>query len=157
MDTIYILAAVLLLAVGFAGCILPVLPGPVLAYGALLVMLPSAYAPSPVACLAFGVACALVLLLDYVVPAMGAKKFDCSKWGVAGCLLGTVVGMFFGPWGIVLGPFAGAVIGELVAGKKPGEAIKGGFGAFLGFVFGVMLKFAYCASCAGWILLEIFR
>jgi uncharacterized protein YqgC (DUF456 family) len=157
MDTIYILTAAILLILGFIGCVLPVLPGPALAYGALLMMMMSSFAPSGTACVVFGIVCAAVLLLDYVVPAMGAKKFNCSKWGVAGCLIGTIAGMFFGPWGIVLGPFVGAVFGEAVAGKKPVEAVKGGFGAFLGFVFGVMLKLVYCAVCAGWILLEIFR
>lgn len=156
MDVVWILTAALLLVLGFAGCVLPVLPGPFLAYAALLVMLPSSFPPSSAACIAFGVACAIVLLIDFVVPLIGAKKFKCSKWGMAGCVVGTILGMFFGPWGIVFGPFAGAVAGEAVSGKKFREAFKGGFGAFVGFVFGVLLKFVYCGVCAGWILVEMF-
>ena len=132
----------LLLLVGFVGCIVPVLPGPVCALLALGALLPTA-AALPMGLLA--AACAVtaaVLVLDYVVPALGAKKFDCSRWGVFGCLAGTLVGVFFFPWGLVLGPFLGAFAGELVAGKSGSAAFRGGFGALLGFLATVVLKLA---------------
>jgi len=150
MDVAYAVAAIVLLAVSFVGCAVPVLPGPVLAFSGILVLLPSRFSPSVNACIAFGVACAAVLVLDYVVPALGAKKFNCSKWGMFGCVAGTVAGLFFLPWGMIAGPFLGAVAGELIAGKRVGASLKGGLGALIGFVFGVALKVAYCATCAAW-------
>ena len=91
------------------------------------------------------------------MPAFGAKKFNCSKWGVFGCIVGTLIGIFFAPWGILVGPFTGAVVGELIAGKKFSSSLKGGFGALLGFIFGVALKLVYCACCVGWFVVSLFR
>ena len=150
MDWVWASVACVLFALSFVGCVVPVLPGPALAFGGLLALMTQAY-------IWFGVACAGVLVLDYVVPAFGAKKFNCSKWGVFGCIVGTLVGIFFVPWGILVGPFAGAVVGELIAGKKFSSSLKGGFGALLGFIFGVALKLAYCACCVGWFVVALFR
>lgn len=150
MEIVYAVAAVILLVLGLLGCVIPVIPGPALSFAAMLVLLPSRFAPSMTACVVSGAACVVVLLLDYVVPAMGAKKFNCSKWGITGSIVGTVVGMFFGLAGLLLGPFLGAVAGELMSGRKLSDSLKGGFGAFVGFVFGVLLKAVYCAGCAGW-------
>ena len=157
MDVVYAVAAIVLLVVSFVGCAVPVLPGPVLAFSGILVLLPSKFAPSANACIAFGVACAAVLALDYIVPAFGAKKFNCSKWGVFGCTVGTIVGIFFVPWGVIVGPFAGAVAGGLIAGKRVGASLKGGFGALLGFLFGVALKIAYCATCLAWCMVRMLQ
>ena len=157
MDLVFLIVAVALIAVSFVGCAVPVLPGPALAFCGILALLPSRFAPSTQTCVAFGVACAVVLLLDDVVPACGAKKFNCSRWGVFGCFVGTIVGIFFVPWGLLLGPFFGAVAGEIVAGKNFAASLRGGFGALLGFVFGITLKLAYCAACAGWWAVEVLR
>ena len=157
MDWIWAVVACSLLALSFVGCVVPVLPGPALAFGGLLALLPSSFALSTQAYIWFGVACGGVLMLDYVVPAFGAKKFNCSKWGIFGCVAGTLIGIFFVPWGILVGPFAGAVAGELIAGKKLSSSLKGGFGALLGFVFGVALKLAYCVACAGWCIVILVR
>lgn len=149
--------ASLLLFLGVLGCVIPVIPGPALSYAAMLLLLPTRFAPSVGECVIFGAACAVVLVLDYVVPAMGAKKFNCSRWGIAGSMVGTIVGMFFGLPGLVLGPFLGAVVGEIVAGKDFASSMRGGLGAFLGFVFGVLLKVVYCVICAGWCIMAFFR
>ena len=157
MDWVWAIIACVLFALSFVGCVVPVLPGPALAFGGLLALMPSSFSPSTPGYIWFGAACAVVLVLDYVVPAFGAKKFNCSKWGVFGCIVGTLIGIFFVPWGILVGPFAGAVVGELIAGKKFSSSLKGGFGAFLGFIFGVALKLAYCACCVGWFVDSLFR
>ena len=135
-----------LLALAFIGCVVPCLPGPILGWGALLSLAFTRFAMPTLWLVVAGVAAGLVILLDYVVPAYGAKKFNCSRWGVVGCVLGTLAGMFFLPLGILLGPFIGACFGELVAGRTFGLALKGGLGAFLGFLSGVFLKL--CAVCA---------
>ena len=134
MDIVlYILAAICLL-VGFLGCFLPVLPGPPVLWALLVVV---------------------VLVMDYLMPVLGAKYSGGSKWGKWGCLVGSIVGIFlFAPWGILLGPFIGACIGELAGGKGIGDAVKAGFGAFVGFLVSVVLKavlcvyFVYCAITA---------
>lgn len=144
MNIVYLISSGVLLLTGLVGCVIPVIPGPVLAYGGLLLMIPSDRSPSVFALVSFGVLVALATVMDYVVPALGAKKFDCSKWGVWGCTVGTVVGMFFLPVGLLLGPFLGAFVGELLAKKPVGKALYGGLGAFLGFLSGVFLKVVVC-------------
>lgn len=156
MDFLYATGSALLLVLGLAGCVIPVIPGPVFSYAALLLLLPSRFAPSSVACILFGAGCAAVLILDYVVPALGAKRFNCSRWGVIGSIVGTVIGMFFGPWGLLAGPFLGAVAGEFFSGRGLSASLRGGFGAFMGFVFGVMLKVIYSAACAGWCIYAVY-
>ena len=136
----YSLGALLLL-VGFVGCVVPVLPGPVLGFLALLALLPTPVAPTAIQLAVAAGVLVLVMVLDYIVPALGAKTFKCSGWGVFGCLVGTLVGVFFFPWGLILGPFGGAFLGELVAGKNTAAAVRGGVGALLGFLATVALKF----------------
>ncbi len=140
----------LLLALGVAGCFLPVLPGPPIAYAALFVAFLRGEHTSPtIACLVVaGIATALATILDYVVPAMGAKRFDCSRAGTWGCVIGTIAGMFFLPIGVIAGPFLGAMAGELFAGKAIGESLRGAFGALLGFILGVVIKVACCGYIA---------
>lgn len=161
MDIICLILAMtcscLFLILGLLGCVIPVIPGPVLSYAAMLLLLPTRFAPSAGECVGYGVACVVVMLLDYLIPAMGAKKFNCSRWGIAGCMIGTVVGMFLGLMGLILGPFIGAMAGELIAGKNFSSSLKGGFGAFLGFLFGVLVKVVYCVVCAAWCLLVFFK
>ena len=157
MDAVYVIVAAVLIAVSFVGCAVPVLPGPALALCGVLSLLPSRFAPSVQTCMLFGAVCAVVLVLDSVVPAFGAKKFNCSRWGVFGCFVGTIIGIFFAPLGLLLGPFIGAVLGEVIAGKNFAASLKGGVGALLGFLFGITLKLAYCATCAGWCAVEVLR
>ena len=148
MDWVWASVACVLLVLSFVGCVVPVIPGPLLAFGGLLVLMPSRFAPSTPTYIWFGVACAGVLVLDYVVPAFGAKKFNCSKLGVFGCAVGTLVGIAFFPLGLLLGPFLGAVVGELIAGKSVGKSVWGGIGAFIGFLAGTFLKLVACSIMA---------
>ena len=138
------------LFIGFVGCVVPVLPGVACAYAALWTLYPTPYAVTGERLLVGGIVAGVAIVLDSVVPAVGAKKFDCSRWGVFGCMVGTLIGIFFAPLGIVLGPFLGAVGGELIAGKALSSALRGGIGALLGFLAGVVLKFAACALFAWW-------
>ena len=136
----------LLLLVGFIGCVVPVLPGPIIGYCGLLALIPTEKCPSTLVLVTMGLVVAAVTVADYIVPAVGARKFDCSRWGTAGCFVGTIVGFFFVPVGVLLGPFLGAFLGELIAMKPVGAALKGGLGAFLGFLTGVFLKILACVA-----------
>lgn len=150
LDTAYTWIGWVLLALGVAGCFLPVIPGPPIAYAALFAALARGDHSSPtIACLAAtGVATIVATALDYVIPAMGAKRFDCSRAGTWGCIIGTIAGMFFLPMGVVAGPFLGALAGELVAGKSIGPSLRGAFGALLGFLCGILVKVACCGYIA---------
>ncbi len=146
MTIAFSILAGLLLVIGFVGCVVPILPGPIIGYCGLLALIPTEKCPSTLVFVVMGLAVVLVTVADCVVPAIGAKKFDCSRWGSVGCFIGTIGGLFFVPFGILLGPFLGAFLGELIARKPVGAALKGGFGAFLGFLSGVFLKLLTCIS-----------
>lgn len=142
-----VVGAIFLVA-GFVGCVVPVLPGPVLSYCGLLALVPTDRCPSVFILVAMGLLIAVVTVADYVVPALGARKFNCTRWGTFGCFVGTIVGLFFFPLGLLLGPFLGAIVGELIVGKSLGQALKGGWGAFLGFLAGIVLNILVCAAIA---------
>ena len=69
---------------------------------------------------------AVLQVLDYFTPMLGSKYSGGSKWGNWGCIIGTLVGLLFLPWGVILGPFLGAVIGELLGNKEFSQALKSG-------------------------------
>ena len=77
-----------------------------------------------------------------------AKKFKCSGWGVFGCAVGTIVGLFFLPIGLIAGPFLGTVAGELIAGRRIGHALKGGVGTLVGYVATLAMKLVAVAYFA---------
>ena len=150
MDVTYECIGWVLIAVGTVGCFLPVLPGPPIAYAALFLALARGDHSSPDVStfVIAGVVTVAVLVLDWIVPALGAKKFNCSRVGMFGSFAGTIVGLFFLPWGVVVGPFLGALAGELIAGKPLDRSLRGALGAFLGYVCGVLLKVACCGLIA---------
>ena len=142
MDYILISLGIIFIISGILGCVLPVLPGPPLSYaGLLLLHFTSGFHFESRFLIIWAIVTALVYALDYVIPAIGTKKFGGSRWGVWGSVIGLVVGLFFfPPFGIIIGPFAGAVIGELSSGKESGPALKSGFGSFVGFMAGTLIK-----------------
>lgn len=148
--TLAVLGAALVL-VGFFGSILPILPGPPISWAGLLLLKWTAYVndhgqayENTLWILLFFVV--LVTILDYVVPIMGTKKYGGSKRGVWGATIGVVVGLFFGPLGIIIGPFLGAYIGEISTGKKDRDALRAAWGSFVGFLLGVGLKLMVCGT-----------
>lgn len=145
----WLAGGVILQLVGLVGCVVPAIPGPFVSYCGLLALVPTDKCPSMTMLILTGLGTLAVTALDYVVPAVGARKFDCTKAGVWGSIAGSVVGMFFFPWGLFVGAFAGALIGELLAGKRLGASFKGAWGAFLGGVAGMAIKIAWCLALAG--------
>ncbi len=146
MDIFLIILAGLCLLVGLLGSVLPILPGAPLSYVGILLLHFTERAEFTTKFLVFWlVIVVLIQVLDYIIPAWGTKKFGGSKKGIWGSMIGVVVGLFFGPWGVVLGPFFGAVLGELIDGKQTAAAIRAGFGSFLGFLIGTLSKIIVCA------------
>ncbi len=142
MDYLLIGFGVLLMIGGILGGVLPVLPGPPLSYaGLLLLHFTKAHQFSHRFLVVWAIITAIVYLLDYIIPVWGTKRFGGSKQGIWGSIIGLIAGIFFlPPIGIILGPFIGAVLGELSAGKESSAAFKAGFGSFIGLLAGTLIK-----------------
>lgn len=140
----------LLILIGFIGCFLPAVPGPLIAYSSLWAAWLFGVDPGETRLWLGGAAVLVAAALDYLLPVILAKRFRCSRSGMLGCLLGTIAGLFFLPWGLVAGPVAGTMIGELTAGRTLFAAARGGLGAFLGFVVSLLVKLACTGLFARW-------
>lgn len=145
------LLAILLIAAGLAGLLLPVLPGIPLVFAGLVLL---AWAENFayvgwVTLTLLGVLAVLSYGIDLLASALGAKTFGASRRAVAGAAIGAVVGIFFGLPGIVLGPFVGAVIGEFSGKVSFRAATHAGIGATLGLLFGALLKIALAFTMIG--------
>lgn len=150
------LLAAFLIAAGFAGLILPAVPGIPLVFAGL-VLLAWAENFAYVGWLTLTLLGGLALLsygIDFLASALGAKKFGASPRAVAGAALGALGGLFFGLPGIVLGPFVGAVIGEFSQRATLKAAMHAGVGATLGLLFGALLKIALAFSMLGVFVLD---
>lgn len=144
-DIILIILGILCLLVGLTGCILPALPGPPLSYAALLLLhFTDKVQFSTTQLVVWLIVVVVIQVLDYFVPMLGSKYTGGTRWGTRGCMAGTLVGLFFMPWGIILGPFLGAFIGELLGGSDKKLALKSGIGSLIGFLLGTVLKCAVC-------------
>jgi len=146
MDLLLVILGGLLLLVGTIGCVVPILPGPPLAWIGLLVAFFSQYCDFSVALLiGSGIAAMLSAVLDNLAPIYLTKKTGGTKAGSWGATIGLIVGLFIGPLGIILGPFLGALIGELIHdGNDKKRAFKSALGAFLGFLAGTGIKLVVC-------------
>lgn len=143
MEWLWITLGVVLAIAGIVGCILPFIPGPPLNYIALLLLQFTMASPpfTTKFLIVWLVATLIVTLLDYYVPIWGTRKYGGSKGGVWGATLGLLLGIiFFPPFGMIIGPFIGAVAGELLNGKDSSTALRAGFGSFIGFLAGVVMK-----------------
>ncbi len=134
----------LFLLAGAIGCIVPAIPGPLLAYLSLiLISIPGGWAILPVWLLiALGVIAVGTTVLDNVLPAMSSKKAGANKAGVLGSVIGMIVGSFFTPVGTILGAFAGAFVGEVLFHRENRAPLKAAAGVFRGTLLGIMIKLA---------------
>lgn len=139
-----------LLVVGFLGCIIPAIPGPILAYGALiLISIAGAWAVVPVwALVVAGVVALVTTVLDNILPAMSSKKAGASRAGVWGSVVGMIAGTFFSPIGTIIGAFVGALLGELIFHRENRRPLKAAVGVFTGTMLATVLKLA-AAGVAG--------
>jgi uncharacterized protein YqgC (DUF456 family) len=142
MHVLILIICYLIMLIGLLGCVLPMLPGvPLVFIGIYIYAWMSGFKIiSRNLIIIFLILTVISVVIEYIASSIGAKKFGASKFGFFGAFLGTIVGIFFAPWGIILGPLLGALIGEFISGKDLKEAFKAGGGAFLGFFGGVFLK-----------------
>ncbi len=147
------------IAIGFVFTFLPIIPGQVfIVMGAFLhfFWLGPQHGMSWAGLGLLVVLMLLSFLLDYVAGAIGAKKFGATKWGVWGAIIGGLVGMLFMPFGLLLGPLAGAILGEVVFSRQHLKtATKSGWGSVLGTVMGVACKGVFAVMMVGTILVDI--
>jgi uncharacterized protein len=154
MPALLFTICLIIMAAGLAGTVLPTLPGVPLIYLGYLVygLFASWHAYGPGTMVLWGVVTALMIFLDYYAGVFGARRYGSSIFGIWGSLTGAVIGMLlFGISGLIIGTFAGAVTGELVAGRSIGHALKAGKGAFLGFLAGSL-----CKAVVGLIMVGVF-
>jgi uncharacterized protein len=149
-DALLIVGAVLV-AVGLAGIIVPALPGvPLVFAGLILAASADGFQKVGVVTLVvLGLLTALSFVVDFAAAALGAKKMGASKWALLGSALGVFVGLFFGLPGLLLGPFVGAVVAELVTRRDWKQAGRSGVGAWIGFLLGAIGKLTLAFAMLG--------
>jgi len=145
MDILLIVFAFLLLMAGIAGSVLPVLPGPPMSYaGMLLLHLTDKIHFTTYQLVVWLIVVVVLQVVDYITPLLGSKYSGGTSFGNRGCMAGTLLGLFFMPWGVIVGPFIGAVVGEMMGGQDLSHAVRSGIGTLLGFLFGTLLKVIVC-------------
>lgn len=145
--------------IGLIGVILPFLPGVSLAWLGLFIYAAFTHFKdiSLLAILVFLGLAIISTILDLIIPSLGAKKYKASKWGIIGAFLGSLLGVaFFNLPGAIIGPFLGALIGELLAQRTLKQATQSAFGAFLGFITGVLIKTILIFIMIGFLIASLF-
>ena len=142
MDITLIVIALIVGVVGLLGVIVPVLPGTIFSYiGLVCAYFVTGTTVTTNQLIIWGIVAFLAIVLDYILPGYFSKLFGGTKTGITGATVGMFVGILFGPVGIILAPFVGAVVGEMIGGKIPFEAaLKVGFGSMLSFFVGTGIK-----------------
>lgn len=136
------LLALVLIIVGIAGLVLPALPGPAMLFAGLwMAAWAEAFAfVGTTTLIILGVLALLAHLADFLAGALGAQRSGASSRAVWGATLGALIGLFFGLPGLVLGPFVGAMIGELSKRWDIAAAGRAGWGATIGMALGIAAK-----------------
>jgi uncharacterized protein YqgC (DUF456 family) len=153
MELAIIILGILLIIIGFAGSILPALPGPPLAFGGLLLLLLHESSKAEMAAnsytwlIIFGIITLFITAIDYYMPIWGTKKFGGTKAGSRGSTIGLLVAVVLtfitsglGAILLIAGPFVGAYIGEKQSGQTSQVALQSAKGSFLGFIAGAFMK-----------------
>ena len=149
LDIFLLILAFLCILLGIIGSILPGLPGMPLAYvGLWIAQATDRIDFSWQFLLIWGAVTVVLQVLDYLIPAWGTKYYGGTKYGIWGSTIGVFVGLWFGAIGVIIGPLIGAILGELLAGKQIAEAIKAGWGSFIGILFGTVIKIICCGLMA---------
>jgi hypothetical protein len=143
MDIVLIIIALLFMLLGMIGSFLPILPGPITSWLGLLIAHFTNAIPMNKSFLVTTLIIALCIwFLDYIIPAMGTKRFGGTRYGMIGTTIGLIIGLVAPiPGGIIIGPFVGALIGELINKSDSKTATRAAFGSFIGFLTSTFIKF----------------
>ena len=159
MDILFIVIGLLLMLVGILGSILPVIPGTPISWLGLIVLYLSPSLPFDwFFIVVTGIVAIAIYIMDYIIPAIGTKKFGGSKAGAWGTMIGLIVGILAPiPFGILIGPFLGALVGELAFNKTEGpQAFKAAMGSFIGFLTSTFIKFVATCIYLGLFVYKVF-
>lgn len=145
METLLITGAIICAIIGLAGSILPALPGAPLSFAGLVLLCFCDGADiSSTSIWVSAIFLAIVSVLDYVAPIWLTNASGGSKQATRGSIAGLIAGLFFfPPWGLVIGPFIGAFVGELMTHATTGKALKVAMMSFVGFVLTTGMKIIY--------------
>ena len=157
MDLLLVFIAALFIVLGIIGSFLPILPGPITSWIGLLILHFTDAIPMNWPFLIITLIVAIFIwFLDYIIPAMGTKRFGVSKYGMIGTSIGLIVGLLSPiPFGIIIGPFIGALIGELINKSDSQTALKAAFGSFLGFLTSTFIKFIVAIIYLGLFIVKV--
>ena len=156
MDWLLVTLAVACCIIGVIGSVLPGVPGTPISYVGFLCF----HFSSPVNRIAiwvhivFIVLIVAVLVLDYIIPIIGTKRFGGSKYGTWGSTIGLIVGLFWGLPGMIIGPFVGAFLFELIFKRDAKRAFKSALGSFVGFLLSTGIKTILALIMLGIILIK---
>ncbi len=160
MEILILIIGFILMIIGLLGSFLPVLPGPIISWFGIALLYFSNIIPLNYLILGITLLITVVVsVLDYIIPSQGTKKFGGSSYGIWGTNIGLIIGIFAPiPLGFIIGPFLGALIGELIYNKKDQKrALKAATGSFIGFLASSFIKFLLCIILLGlylWIIWE---
>jgi uncharacterized protein len=159
MNTVVFIVSLAVMAIGLAGTVLPILPGIALIYCVYLAygLLTSWQCYGVWTMILWGVVTAATLALDYFAPMLGARRSSSSILGIWGSFAGSVIGLvLFGLPGLIVGTFAGALIGELMARRPATQALRSGWGALIGFLAGSLIKLVIGLIMVGAFIWQVF-
>ena len=161
MDILLLILGLLFMFIGILGSFLPALPGPPVSWVGLLLLYLTKALPDDWTLLGITLAIAIIVFaLDYIIPAVGTKKFGGTRAGMIGTTLGLIVALIFpifGIFGIIIWPFVGALVGELINKADSKTALKAAFGSFIGFLTGTFLKFVVTMVFLGIYLMKVWE
>ncbi len=160
MEFVLILLGIVCTLIGVIGCIFPAIPGPPLSYAALILLQfakeEAVFSKSFL--VRFAVLTIIVSLMDYFLPLLGAKLYGSTKYGIWGAIIGMIAGtIFFPPFGMILGVFIGATLGELIAGKENSMALKAGLATFIGSMIAVFIRLSLSLVMTFYFFIYLFK
>ncbi len=158
LEVIALIVAIIFFMIGLLGTLLPVLPGPLMIWLAMLIygFIAGFDKLGLYFMLAQAALALMVMGVDYLFTALGSRYFGGSKaafWGAAGGLL---IGIFFFPIGLIIGPFLGAALADLLFRRRTDQALRSGVGASLGFLSALPIKLLIEAVMIVWFIVRIF-
>ena len=159
LEIFVVVISSMLVLLGFVGSVLPVLPGPPLTFLGLLVLALFRHFTPPLTTtlvIFMGMSTMAVLILDHVIPLLGARRYGASKWGMWGSITGMVIGCFLSPFAVLLGAFFGAVVAEWLVHREKGRALRAGWGVFIGSLLGTVLRLGICGLMTFYVLRTLF-
>ena len=168
MNIFLIVLWTLCIIVAVLGSLLPVLPGPMIAFiGLLLLHFTSTHPFGWIFFISRGVVMIVLTVMDYFIPIRWTKKFGGTKAGIRGSTIGLIIaviilpllGIVIGPFGLIgliAGPFLGSYIGEKMAGRPHHSALRSAVGSFVGFLTGTFIKLVVCLIMAGYFFVNLY-